>query len=80
MSSNDFALRLSAFRGRARITKATLAKLTGLPLETIVQLEAGKVEPIWTEVQKIAKALGRSSVSFADPSLKLPGERVWKTV
>jgi transcriptional regulator with XRE-family HTH domain len=80
MSTNNFALRLSAFRVRAGISQRRLAKLTGLPLETIAQLEAGEVEPSWTAVQLIAKALGRSSISFADPSLKLPGERVWKTV
>jgi DNA-binding XRE family transcriptional regulator len=70
---------LGAPRTRAKITKATLAKLTGLPLETVAQLEDGELEPTWTAVQLIAKALGRSSISFADPSLKLPGEKKFKS-
>lgn len=78
--SHSFALRLAAIRGRARNTKARLADMSGIPLKTIAQLEDGEVEPSWVQVQLIAKAFGRSALSFVDPTLKLPGTRLYKTV
>jgi DNA-binding XRE family transcriptional regulator len=79
-SDNAFALRLSAFRGRAKINRSTLARMTGIPTKTLAQFEEGESEPSWTQVQLIAKAFGKSVLSFRDPALRLPGARLYKTV
>jgi len=75
MSTDDFALWLAAFRERAGMSQTTLAKLTDLTIQDASQLEAGESVPSWTAVQLIAKALGRSCVSFPNPSLKLPAKK-----
>lgn len=79
-SENAFALRLSAFRSRAKITRSTLARMTGIPTKMLALFEASEAEPSWTQVQLIAKAFGKSALSFRDPALRLPGPRLYKTV
>ena len=78
MSTDDFALRLAVFREQAGFSQRELAELTGLPLLAIAGLEASETMPSWAEVELIARALGRSWVSFADPSLKLPAKKTQK--
>lgn len=49
---------LRALRERCLMTQEELASKAGVSPTTIVQIEAGRVEPRFATIKKLAKALG----------------------
>lgn len=67
-----FADRLKAERQKACLSQYALARQAGISKQALSRLEGGHSEPVWSTVQKIAKALGIDCRSFADPSIEVP--------
>jgi transcriptional regulator with XRE-family HTH domain len=67
-----FAHRLAELREDAGLSQGHLAKLAGLTRQSLSLLEAGKREPAWDTVQKLALALGVDCTEFTDPEMQLP--------
>jgi transcriptional regulator with XRE-family HTH domain len=59
-----FALKLAEVRHSAGLTQATLADRSGVPSTTIRQLEAGRREPTYGTLIKLAWGLGMSLAVF----------------
>ncbi len=65
----EFKDRLKEIRKRENLTQEELSKKTGLAIGTIRQYEAGKRKPEFSALQKIAEALGISSVALLSESI-----------
>jgi transcriptional regulator with XRE-family HTH domain len=58
-------------REAAGFTQEQLARSAGLSLSAISKLEQMDMDPSWSTVQRIAKALGVSPLVFADDELRI---------
>jgi transcriptional regulator with XRE-family HTH domain len=58
MHFNQIIFTIKERRDALRVTQETLAKLSGVGLRTLKQLESGKCNPTLTTVQKLGDALG----------------------
>ena len=65
-----FGRRLAELREAAGLTQATLAEKGGIPLGTIRELEQGRREPLFSNMQKLAAALSVSLDGW--PAAALP--------
>lgn len=73
-SSGYFAGRLRELRTAAGLTQKVLSERSGIPEVTIRQLEAGRREPVFDTLVKIAQGLGVSLSAF-DPPPEEPPKR-----
>jgi transcriptional regulator with XRE-family HTH domain len=68
-----FGERLRALREAAGLTQTELGKKAGVSQNAISNLEAGKRQPQWAVVVKLARALGVATDAFVeedgDPAL-----------
>lgn len=64
-SATQFAAILQRLRLRANLSQADLAAASGLPVRTIQGYEAGRREPSWSAVCKLAKAMKLKLTAFA---------------
>jgi transcriptional regulator with XRE-family HTH domain len=71
--TSDFAQRLRGLREKAGLSQYALAGLAGISKQAMNHLEAGRNEPGWETVQRLALALGVTCEAFVDPGLSLPG-------
>jgi transcriptional regulator with XRE-family HTH domain len=55
---------LRELREKAGLTQEALARLAGLSTFTVSKLEQGGVDPSWSTVKKLARALGVSVAAF----------------
>lgn len=60
MHIESFFLELQNRREKLEITQEDLAKLSGVSLRTIIQIESGKGNPTIKTIQKIGDVLGLS--------------------
>jgi transcriptional regulator with XRE-family HTH domain len=60
-----FGERLKALRERAGLTQAQLAERISVKREAVARWEAGGSEPVWSNVLKLAGALGVGIEEFA---------------
>src|SRR4051812_3962138 len=67
-----FGRRLAELREAAGLTQAALAEKGGIPLGTIRELEQGRREPLFSNMQKLAAALGVSLDGW--PAAALPDD------
>jgi transcriptional regulator with XRE-family HTH domain len=62
-----FADKLKERRQAAGMTQAALSEASGVPLPTIRDYEQGKREPLLSNAQRLARALGASLDVFPGP-------------
>jgi len=62
-----FGLKLQGLRKAAGLTQAALSERAGVPLGTLRDLEQEKREPMLSNAQKLATALGVSLDEFIEP-------------
>jgi len=67
-----FGWRLAELREAAGLTQAALAEQGGVPLGTVREIEQGRREPLFSNMQKLAEALGASLDGWPDAAL--PGD------
>ena len=63
---------LKELRQQKGMTQAGLAEAAGMPLGTIRDYEQGKRDPLLSNAQKLAAALGISMDRFSDSSPEAP--------
>jgi transcriptional regulator with XRE-family HTH domain len=68
----SFAERLNVALRESGLTMYALAKRSGVSKQNMSKLAAGRREPTWETVQRLALALGVSCDAFRDPELTLP--------
>ena len=68
-----FGQRLAEVREAAGLTQAGLALKGGIPLGTIRELEQGRREPLFSNMQKLAAALGASLDGWPPPVVEDEG-------
>lgn len=56
--------KLRQFRESAGLTQEALARATGLSLSAVTKLERGGIDPSWSTVQRLARALGVNVLAF----------------
>jgi transcriptional regulator with XRE-family HTH domain len=61
-----FGERLHQLREIAKMTQEGLARATGLSVSAVSKLEQRSIDPSWSTVQKMAKALGVTCEAFAE--------------
>jgi transcriptional regulator with XRE-family HTH domain len=71
-----FGQRLAEVREAAGLTQAGLAEKGGIPLGTIRELEQGRREPLFSNMQKLAAALNVSLDGW--PAAALPDDQAPK--
>lgn len=64
--TDSFGQKLKALRLRAGISQAELAEAAGMDRVSVVRLENGDVDPAWSTVRALAKALGVTCLAFDD--------------
>jgi transcriptional regulator with XRE-family HTH domain len=69
-----FGRRLKALREQAGVTQEALARTAGLSTSAIAKLEQRDLDPSWSTVQALAKALGVSCDDFAADEPNEPEE------
>jgi transcriptional regulator with XRE-family HTH domain len=62
-----FADKLRELRQAGGMTQAALSEASGIPLPTIRDYEQGKREPLLSNAQRLARALGASLDTFPAP-------------
>lgn len=62
--AGDFAKTIAAVREKAGLSIPDLARASGISDDAIRRYESGDRKPTWDAVQKLAKALGVSTVVF----------------
>jgi transcriptional regulator with XRE-family HTH domain len=62
---------LRKHREAAGFTQEHVARATGLSLSAISKLEQRDMDPSWSTVQRVAKALGVSPLVFVDEDLTI---------
>jgi transcriptional regulator with XRE-family HTH domain len=67
-----FNERLRQFREAAELTQEGLARRADLSLSFITKLERGGMDPSWSTVQRLAKALGVSTDAFVEDDESAP--------
>ena len=72
-----FGKRLAELREAAGLTQAALAERGGIPLGTIREIEQGRREPLFSNMQKLAAALNVSLDGW--PSAALPEDQKKET-
>jgi transcriptional regulator with XRE-family HTH domain len=65
-----FGEKLKRERARAGLSQSQLAEAAGLSKGGICDLEAGRRQPAWDTVQRLAAALGVDCTAFADAAGK----------
>jgi predicted transcriptional regulator len=61
-----FHEQLRRLRETVGFTQEGLARTANLSLSTITKLERGGMDPSWSTVQRLARALGTTCEAFAD--------------
>jgi transcriptional regulator with XRE-family HTH domain len=61
---------LKELRSKKGFTQQSLANAAGMSISAIAKLEAGGLDPSWSTVQKLAKALGVDCTAFQDKEAK----------
>jgi transcriptional regulator with XRE-family HTH domain len=62
----SFNRRLRELRGRAGLTQEQVARATGLSTSAVSKLEQHDIDPSWSTVQALAKALGVEVTAFQE--------------
>lgn len=70
-SGGAFGERLRELREAAGLSQAELARRTGIAQQSIAVWEAGKSDPGWSKVMKLAEALGVDCRAFQDQPAKV---------
>lgn len=65
-----FNMILKKLRDEAGLTQEELARRAGLSVHTISKLEQKDLDPAWSTVQKLAKALELSTDAFTEDKKK----------
>src|SRR5713101_7863288 len=61
-----FHEQLRKLREKAGLTQEALARSADLSLSTVTKLELGGIDPAWSTVQRLAKALGVDCTALMD--------------
>lgn len=72
-----FGQRLRQLREAAGLTQEALARAANLALSTIAKMETRAIDPEWSTVQRLSRALGVSCAAFeqaASPAPKAGGK------
>lgn len=64
--AGGFGVRLKVLREKAGLTQEALARLAGLSTSFVSKLEQRDVDPAWSTVRSLAKALNISCDTFAE--------------
>jgi transcriptional regulator with XRE-family HTH domain len=79
ISLSLFHERLKPLREAAGLTQEALARAAGLSLSAVTKIERGGIDPSWSTVLRLAKALGVSTEAFANdapqPPARAPGRK-----
>ncbi len=70
--AKGFADRLRELREATGMSQYALARKAGISKQAMSHLEAGRNDPSWETVQRLALALGVDYEALADPGLTLP--------
>jgi transcriptional regulator with XRE-family HTH domain len=71
----EFGKRLKRLREGRGLTQQALAVSAGISVSAVVKMEAGRVDPRWSMVRRLAEALGVKVGAFAYTPTKAEGER-----
>jgi len=70
-----FSALLKALRMEKGLSQDALARAAGLSVSAISKLEQNDMDPAWSTVQQLAKALGVSCEAFADCAARPPAKK-----
>ena len=77
ITAMTFGERLKELREAAALSQDGLARQAGLSTSTVAKIERLDIDPSWTTVQALARALGVSTEAFQDeaPAPKRRGNK-----
>ena len=77
ITAMTFGERLKELREAAGLSQDGLARAAGLSTSTVAKIERLDIDPSWTTVQALARALGVSTEAFQDeaPAPKRRGNK-----
>lgn len=67
-----FNERLRNLRSAAGMTQEALARSADLSLSMVAKLERGGVDPSWSTIQRLARALGVNCLAFTEDEGRRP--------